>query len=186
MSRSQLNIKYIITLSLTYATIVYGNEYKMFNKLNPEECILLDRETVITQLPIEWSKYTDFIKICKLKNKNSSAAQTSIISIWVLDYYNARFLSPTLRKEEKFPAPVIVDIKNNIIGQLPQQFPDDPPRELDVFYQKYDGDLSAEILIDVYNPAVSGDYYYTPLKWNINNRRYEMSDKDKKYGHRSE
>jgi hypothetical protein len=40
------------------------------------------------------------------------------------------------------------------------------------------------IRIDVYNPTVSGDYYYAPLIWNEKDGQYHMKTKESKSGKR--
>jgi hypothetical protein len=62
----------------------------------------------------------------------------------------------------------------------------DQPRELDVYFGKWQSGMLTEIRVDVYNPAVTGDYYYAPLIWNKNSGVYEMKsgEKEKTYGHR--
>jgi hypothetical protein len=170
-----LALFHISILSLISSS--HAMEYKGFKLLNPDECVPLDNKLAF-QLPAEWHKYADFIKICKLKEKEPTDAKVSIISIWVLEYFNTRFPPPARHIWENFPLPLIVDREFKQIGQLPEQYPDDPPRELDIYFGKQQMGIATEIRIDVYNPAVSCDYYYAPLKWSKKDGRYEMKNKE--------
>ena len=173
----------MISIILAIGSTSYSNEYKNYKKLNPDECVPLDERVIVSQLPTEWHNFVGFIKICNLKHKKSTTSQASLISIWVVDYYDTKFPSPAPRKWENFPLPIVVDGEFHPIGQLTQQYPDDPPREIDIYYREHGG-IPSEILIDVYNQAVSGDYYYAPLIWNVKSNRYEMKDMEAKYGKR--
>ena len=177
--------RWIMFCSLLIITSAsYGNEYKGYIKLNPDECVPLSKEVVISQLPADWHHSAGFVKICQLKQKKTTATPVSIISIWVLDYYDAKFPPPATRKGEKFPLPIVVDNEFHTLGQLPQQYPDDPPRELNIYYSEFQAGTMSEILIDVYNPAVSGDYYYAPFRWNKQDKIYEMESKSNINGRR--
>lgn len=166
----------------------YGAIYPLFSKLNPANCTPLDKNAMLSRLPATWHKYAGqtyegFVKICALKAKQFSEPKILIISIWTNDYYNARITSTDL-EEEKFPLPLILDNDFNIIGQLPEIYPRDDVTSPEIYYGKWHGDRPSEILIDVDNPAVSGDYYYAPLKWNEKKGNYEMTDPEEKNGHR--
>jgi hypothetical protein len=159
---------------------VHGEGYKGFLKLNPDECAPLDNKIVL-QLPAEWHKYGDFIKICGLAQKKGQPAKVSIISIWADDYYEAQSPDPVW---EDFPMPLIVDSSFHRVGQLPEIYPSDPPRWLNVYYGKWQWRIPAEIRVDVENPAVTGDYYYDSLIWNKNKESYQMRTKERAYGRR--
>jgi len=177
---------FIIFLLFALNSLSYSGEYKGFAKLNPEECVPLSKEVVATQLPTEWHKYADFIKICNLKQKRESSAQVSIISIWLKDYYESRFPGdvPFIKDKPSPPLPIIVSKDFQKIGILPKPYPFFEVIDPDIYYGKWKSEIPEEIRIDVNNPAVDGDYYYSPLKWNARNGRYEMKDMDPKYGKR--
>ena len=165
---------------LMLAANVHGQGYKGFTLLNPDECVRLDKKAVL-QLPVEWHKYGDFTKICALTQTKGQPAKVSIISVWVEEYYDT---VPSDAPWEKFPLPLIVDDHFQKIGKLPEIYPMDQPRELDVYYGKWQSDMPTEIMVDVYNPAVSGNYYYDPLIWNTAKGTYGMKSEEAKYGSR--
>ena len=161
-------------LLLAITALCYGSGYKGFKKLNPDDCLLLDKISIVSQLPEQWHKYSNFVKICKLKQNESSIGQVSIISIWAHDYLDT--LSPNA-PWENFPLPIIIDSHFKQIGQLSELYPSDYVTDLNIYYGKWQFDLPAEIRVDVENPAVSGDYYYPPLIYNKKSGYYEMKGK---------
>ena len=175
--------RYTISLFLTVAAFlltsnVHGEGYKGFLKLNPDECVPLEKKVVL-QLPAEWHKYGDFVKICGLAQKKGQPAKVSIISVWAHDYY-ATLPAGTLW--EDLPRPLIVDSSYRELGLLREVYPAEPPRDLDVHYGRWEAGMPTEIRVDVHNPAVDGNYFYTPLKWNEQNGRYEMKSKGVTHG----
>lgn len=178
---------YTICLFLVAATFlftlnVHGEGYKGFLKLNPDECVPLDKKVVL-QLPTEWHRYGDFVKICGLTQKKGQPAKVSIVSIWADDFYDAQ---PAGAKWGNFPRPLIVDAGYRQLGQLPELYPTHQESELSVYYGKWRSGTPEEIRIDVYNPAVDGDYYYAPFMWNTKQGRYEMKKggNERTYGRR--
>jgi hypothetical protein len=169
-----------LCLSTVLVPSSHGKGYKGFKLLNPDECTQLDKK-VVSQLPVEWHKYADFIKACKLKDKNTAEAKVSIITIWAHDYLSAK--GPGA-EWENFPLPIIVDINLNQIGQLPELYPMDWVTHLDVYYGKWKSGIPSVIMIDVENPAVTGDYYYAPLNWSKKDGQYKMKNMDVTSGKR--
>src|SRR5512135_3703092 len=141
---------FLVAAAFLFPLNVHGEGYKGFLLLNPDECVPLDKKVVL-QLPAEWHKYGDFVKICGLTEKKGQPAKVSIISVWAEEYYDTL---PSDAMWEKFPLPLIVDERFRKIGKLPELYPMDQPRELDVYYGKWQSGVPAEIRVDVYNPAV--------------------------------
>lgn len=161
-------------------SVAYGRDYKGFNLLHPDECIPLDKKAVL-QLPLEWHKYVGFVKICNLRSDKSNMARISIITIWAYKYYTSL---PAGTIWEELPQPLIVDNTFKQVGQLPEVYPDNPPCTLDIFFGKWRSGIPTEIRVDVNNPTVTGDYYYSPIVWDNSYMRYEMKDQEEKYGKR--
>lgn len=159
---------------------VHGQDYKGFSLLNPDECALLDKKVVL-QLPAEWHRYGDFVKICGLAQNKGQPAKVSIISVWADDYYETQSPTPMW---ENFPLPLIVNSTFHPVGRLPEVYPSNPPHWLKVYYGKWQSDIPAEIRVDVENPAVTGDYYYDPLIWNKDKDGYKMKSEERTYGGR--
>ncbi len=169
---------FLVAAAFLLTPIAHGEDYKGFLKLNPDECVRLDKKIVL-QLPNEWHKYADFVKICGLTQKKGQPAKVSIISVWAHDYY-ATLPAGTLW--EDLPRPLIVDSGYHEIGLLREVYPADPPRDLDVHYGRWGAGMPTEIRVDVHNPAVEGNYFYAPLTWNKKSNRYEMESKEIRYG----
>ena len=125
----------------------------------------------MSQLPSDWQKFNGFVKICSLA-KNKKNSDVSIISIWVNEYFDAKYLW------EQFPAPVIIDIKLQKIGSLPELYPDDDITSSIIYYGKWHRAIPTEIRVDVENTAEGGDYYYNPIVYNSNEGRYELENKE--------
>lgn len=169
---------FLVAAAFLLTPPAHGEGYKGFLKLNPDECAPLEKKVVL-QLPAEWHKYAAFVKICDLTQKKGQPAKVSIISVWAEDFYVAQPAGATWRE---FPRPLIVDDRFRKIGQLPELYPMDQPREPDVYYGKWQSDIPTEIRVDVYNPAVSRDYYYAPLIWNKDKEGYQMKTEERTYG----
>ena len=78
----------------------------------------------------------------------------------------------------------VVDENLNVVGTLPENFPMDSRTESVIHFGKWESGVPTEIRVDIYDPTVSGDHYYSPLIWNEKDKRYHMSDKEPKSGHR--
>jgi hypothetical protein len=161
-------------------TFGFGGTSPGFEKLNPSNCFKLDDKSR-TKLPESWRKYAASTKACPLKPKSANEAKASIVTVWVDDYYTGR--SPDAAWEN-FPKPLIVDQDLNKIGELPELYPVDEPREIDVFIGKWQLGRPREIRVDVYNPAVSGDYFYPPIRYSEKTGKYEMKKGEVTYGRR--
>jgi len=174
---------YLITFLMHFVLLISSNSlaagYEGFRELKEKDCVLLGEKDV-QRLPTVWLKYKDFIKICQLKKSLASKAKVSIISIWTDDYLNAQ----ATKMWEDFPLTVIVDDHFNKLGTLPEHFPTDFRTEPIIYYGKWKSGIPTEIRIDVYNPTVSGDYYYSPFIWNDKDKKYYTKDKESKSGKR--
>lgn len=154
-------------------TQVSAYEYRGFTKLNPDECTTLEKDVVLSKLPIGFSKYTGFVKICNLINKGKET-RVSIVSVWAHEYLDVQ---PPKTAWENFPLPIIVDNHFKPLGYLQELYPSSWVTDLNIYYGKWRLDIPTEIRVDVENPAVSGDYYYPPLIWNEKSSFYEIKGK---------
>jgi hypothetical protein len=164
----------------------FGTIYEEFAKLDPDTCAPLGKEAVLSRMPAAWRPYADFTKRCALKQENATAAKASIISIWLRNYNEAHFPAgtPQIADNPSPPLPIIVDADFHVIGHLPEAFPYVEVTDPDIYYGKWHSDMPTEILVDVYDPTVSGDRYYAPLRWNEKSRSYEQKDTKDTQGHR--
>jgi hypothetical protein len=170
-----------VFLMLT-VSICNGNGYRGFTKLDPQKCTKADAR-IMSQLPSDWQKYNGFVKICSLKKDNTNS-NISVISIWVDEYFEARFPPPAPHQWEEFPIPVIVNGDLQIVGTLPEIYPIDDITSPIIYYGRWQGEIPTEIRIDVENPAEGGDYYYKPIIYNRNEGRYEIKNKEIIHGKR--
>jgi hypothetical protein len=174
---------YLIFFLMYCALLMPSNSvasyYQGFRELKGKDCVLISDEDV-QRLPSVWYKYKNYIKICPLKNKVTSKANVSVISIWTDDYLNAQ----ANKMWEDFPLTMIVDDHFTELGTLPELYPMGFRTEPIIYYGKWKSGIPTEIRIDVYDPTVSGDYYYSPLTWNDKDKKYDMKDKKSKSGKR--
>jgi hypothetical protein len=170
---------FVMLLVLALFSNSFAAGYPGFRELNDEECVVLD-EKDIQKLPPAWHKYKGFVKICGLKKNKTAKANISIISIWANDYLD----SQKKTSWEDFPRTVIVDDHFNQLGTLPELYPMDSPSEPIIYYGRWKKGIPTAIRIDVYNPAVSGDYYYAPLIWNEKTKKYYMKETESVSGKR--
>lgn len=156
--------------------------YQGFGLLKESDCKSIAHSNV-PKLPVEWQKYSDFVKVCELKERKEEVATVFVVSIWVSEYYRTCFPGRNPVWEE-FPLPLILDAKFRKIGELPEIYPSNDITSPDVYYGRWKRGIPTEIRIDVNNPAVDGDYYYPPLHWEPQKGLYMMSGKEVKYGKR--
>lgn len=146
-----------------------------FIELNEEKCSTLRRDDML-KLPLVYQEYLGFVKICSLKKKDSDEKwRTSLISIWAHDYLLSK---GDASRWKDFPAPILIDSKFKEVGKLPELYPMDWVTHLLVSYGKWHAGGPGEIRVDISNPAVTGDYYYAPLEWNMEKRKYEMKSQE--------
>jgi len=166
---------------LAISSTAYGNEYSGFTKLDPSQCVPLNKEQVVSQVPDQWHKFAGFIKVCPLKQGKTGFAHVSILSIWAHEYLESQ---PPNAPWQGFPLPIIINNHFERIGQLSELYPSDWVTDLKVHYGKWQHNIPTEIRVDVENPAVSGDYYYAPLIWNEKRGSYLMRSKETINGRR--
>ena len=178
MLRKSVFISSFICLFLL-VPLSFAERYRGFRELDAKDCIALAPQSV-QKLSTSWRKYIKFIKVCPLRSSPESPAKVSVVSIWTDDYMNAQ----PKKIWEDFPLSILVDQDLNEVGTLPEIFPMDSRTEPRIYYGKWKSGLPTEIKIDVFNPTVSGNYYYSPLTWDEKIKRYRMTDNEPKFGSR--
>lgn len=167
-------------LSTIFTKSAVARDYEGFRKLDPASCYALDGESR-GKLPASWRVYAPYTRLCPLREAADKTAKAFIVSVWAEEYYTNKLTDSQL---EIFPKPMIVDQRGNKIGELPELYPVDEPRELDVYYGKWKLGWPTELLVDVYNPAVSGDYYHPRIVYNLDRGMYTMKNSGVTYGRR--
>jgi len=177
------NILFAILLGISITIIALHNTfaatYPGFSKLDEGKCVVLDGVDV-NKLPPEWHKYKGFVKKCEMRRTKTSEAKFSVISIWAHEYLDARHKTSW----EDFPSSIIADNNFSQLGQLPEIYPMDSPTHLIIYYGIWKNNIPTEIMIDVSNPAVTGDYYYEPLVWDAQLAKYVLKNSEAKDGKR--
>lgn len=159
--------RYLLLLLVAVCTFfptfrVNAKEHRGQELLKPETCETISPHQM-GKLPPGWRKYLGYIKACSILK--SRAQEITLISIWIQDYFNSRYPKDVAPSMENFPLPIIVDQVFKVLGTLPEYYPDDPPRELDLYYLLKQGS-PPDLYVKVHNPGAGGDYSYPPMRWN--------------------
>jgi hypothetical protein len=154
--------------------------YNGFTMLGENTCKPLT-ERQIHSLSPSWQKYIGFVKLCPLQARHEKDVKVSLISVWAHEYLGAR---PDEAWQD-FPLPIIVNSKMEELAKLPELYPMDWVTHLKVYYGKWKSGIPREILVDVSNPAVSGDYYYLPLQYDDTTQKYLLAASEPITGQRS-
>lgn len=150
-------------------------------KLNPQTCRPLPAEQM-AWLGAEWTPYQAFTKFCEVKYGKSAALY--LVSVWADDFYATK---PASDPAVKFPKPILAGPDGMKFGELPMNFPRDPPRTLSVTFARWTGGFPHEIRLWVEDPTVVGDHSLRPLEWDATSQTFRTSKSKEKLsnGHRN-
>jgi hypothetical protein len=143
-------------------------------KVEPETCRGITAHQNAWLGP-EWKPYLHFVKACEIKSGKITALY--LLSVWGDDYY--RSLPPSA-PAPNLPKPVLVSPQGKILGRLPEIFPRDPPRTLDVTFARWVSNFPHEIRLHLEDPAVTGDRVLPPLVWDADSQTYVTIEKGRK------
>lgn len=177
----QQNLINIFRLFLLFIIVpnAYAEVYPGFTRLQEASCSQLSHDS-LNALPSAWQKYRGFVRACALKPKGESTAKVFLVSVWAHEYLSHQEAG----EWEAFPRPILVDSQWRAVGQLPENYPQDWVTHLVVYSGKWQSGVPGEILVDVSNPAVSGDYHYRPIRWDKKAGKYLMENEDPVSGKR--
>ena len=72
----------------------------------------------------------------------------------------------------KMPKPLLYSLQHTVIGELPLNFPDDPPAELHIRFADWRNGFPNLIKLYVQDPAAAGNRDLAPMRWDAAARRY--------------
>lgn len=153
-----------------------------FKELQEKECGAVDPYLVM-KLPKSFAKYANWAKACPLRKEDNSKAHIYIISIWSESYYESQ-VGDAKNILEHFPRPIIMDGKCTLLGELPELFPVNDTTFPRIYFGRWVSGIPTEIHVDVSNPAVDGDYFYPPIVWDGNQRKYFSTSGEVTHGQR--
>jgi hypothetical protein len=140
-------------------------------ELDPDSCRPLPRERQ-SWLGAEWKPYLPFVKSCEVRRGKTAAL--FVISVWANDYYASL---PSSASAVDLPKPILASADGKTLGRLPEVFPRDPPRTLDVTFANWESDFPREIRLRLEDPSVTGDRNLPPLIWDPNTHTYNTRKK---------
>lgn len=117
-----------------------------------------------------WMPFSEHVRVCTVRNGNAAAALL-VVSVWAQSYYEKK---PPGSETVSLPKPLLFTPGGKRIGELPLNFPDDPPVELVLDFVNWRHGLPQEIKLCVASPAASGDQALAPLKYRAATERYEQ------------
>ncbi len=138
-------------------------------KIDPGTCRPLSAEKKIWLGPA-WIPFQAFVKSCAVKDGRSTALY--VVSVWA-DDYNAKL--PEFDPAVKFPKPILVGPDGVVFGELPMNFPRDPPRTLTVTMARWSRGFPHEIRFWVEDPTVLGNHSLPPLEWDATSKTFRRS-----------
>lgn len=136
-------------------------------ELNPAQCRNAG-DAVLQRLPAEWQPFRKFVMECPVRSPEGSRA-LSLIAVSAERYYRQL---PSGASVIKMPKPLLHSRQHAVIGELPLNFPDDPPAELHITFSDWHLGFPNLIKLHVLDPAAGGNRDLAPLRWDTAAQRY--------------
>lgn len=140
-----------------------------FQTLSAQRCIPMATSAFKVTLPAEWQPYLSATRVCPLAQGADMKASVVLVSVFQEDYYRDK---PAGAKWEHFPKPIFFNNQGRCVAQLPELYPDEPPREITLSYGHWQATTPGTIRLHVSNPAIGGDYDLPTLSWDTQQQRY--------------
>jgi hypothetical protein len=119
--------------------------------VTPQQTEWLDRKA--------WEPFQQYVRVCTVRS-DPPATAILIVSVWA-DLYSAGEHAATM--SPSFPLPLLFKPDGTRLGELPMNFPTDPPAELVLRFTHWRLALPQEITLCVASPTASGDQLISPL-----------------------
>lgn len=117
-----------------------------------------------------WEPFSEYIRVCTVRN-GTSPAVLRLISVWADLYYSDK---PAGTETVAMPRPLLFTPKGKRVGELPVNFPTDPPAELVLHFTDWRKGFPYEIRLCVVSPTASGDQALAPLRYLPATQHYEQ------------
>jgi hypothetical protein len=117
-----------------------------------------------------WEPFSEYIRVCTVRNGTSPAA-LPLISVWADLYYSSK---PDGTETVVMPRPLLFTPKGKQVGELPVNFPTDPPVELVLHFADWRNGFPYEINLCVASPTASGDQALSPLRYFTATQHYQQ------------
>ena len=121
-----------------------------------------------TWLDSTWHSYIPFVRVCPVRTGHSKPALL-IVSVWAEIYYAQQ---PSAAVTVPMPKPLIFTTAGRNVGEIPMNYPDDPPHELVLTFKNWKDGLPHRIELTVKSPTASDGQELAPLNWDKATRKY--------------
>ncbi len=140
-----------------------------YQQLSEDSCVPYGESAFKPALPAEWQPYLVSTRVCPLVNKPGNKPAIVLVAIFIDHYYRDRSIDEAW---EKFPKPVFFNADGRCVARPPDLYPTEPPRDMEIMFGKWQGEIPGEIRTHVLNPAVGGDFDLPNLVWDTSKRIY--------------
>ena len=121
--------------------------------------------------PSQWRQFERDVRVCRVAQGRAPAALL-IVSVWADLYYKDK---PGGTQTVAMPKPLLFTPAGKLVGELPSNFPSDPPAELIVRFTDWRQDFPNEIRLCVSSPTAAGDQALTPLRYDARTRQFNAA-----------
>jgi hypothetical protein len=122
-------------------------------------------------LTAEWQRFAAHIHACVVIDPRGMPA-LEILAVSAQSFYSAQ---PPQSMTVNLPRPAILLPGGQLAGQLPYNYPDDPPWTTTLAFSRWQAGLPERIAMRVHGRAVAGDHDVV-LQWDVAARRYAAMD----------
>lgn len=139
------------------------------SRLSPTQCLEPTKAGYAGSLDENWKAYAPYVRACPLAGPGTVPAK-----VWLLTIFAQRYQGDHSAKDTwpDFPHPMLIAADGHCLARLPELFPFDPPRTLDLQFGDVTDGVPQVIRVHVSNPAVGGDYDLPALRWNAATHAY--------------
>jgi len=157
---------FLLAACASYVCLAHDETFQV---LNPADCVDISSTTLKNALPSDWQPFISATKACALAPQQKPQPSVWLVSVFADVYYQNK---PASAPWENFPQTMLVDNHGDCLAQLPELYPHDQPRALELRYGDWVGAIPQKIHVHVKNPAMGGDYDLPSLIWNAKDKLY--------------
>lgn len=118
-----------------------------------------------------WSRFAEFIRVCKVSRAKDAKPAVLLFSVWADELYAKE---PAGAETVAMPRPVLFSPAGRKLGELPANFPSDPPSELLIAFREWRHGMPQEIALCIRTPTASGDQALPSLRYSASIRQYRQ------------
>ncbi|RUL76178.1 hypothetical protein [Dyella choica] len=133
-----------------------------FHTLSPAQCAPPAKAGYDGPLAAAWGAYKPYVRACPIAASGKAPAKLWLLTVFAQPYLDDH---PGETAWPDFPRPLLVTADGHCLARLPELFPFDEPRSLQLSYGPLLDGMPNEIRVHVSNPAAGGDYDLPLLRW---------------------